>query len=108
MLALDEYFKSRTDDSEYIFVSERKPYNKCTKASIEKMIHRIQSRTGNKIHVTITPHIIRHTSATMALESGMPVQDIQLFLGHSSIETTMKYAHVNMFDVADQHRRHVI
>lgn len=39
----------------------------------------------------VTPHILRHTNATTALQNGMPIEDISKLLGHASIETTMIY-----------------
>jgi site-specific recombinase XerD len=39
----------------------------------------------------ITPHSMRHTYATMALDAGVDIRDVQEAMGHSSIETTMRY-----------------
>ncbi len=41
----------------------------------------------------VHPHTLRHTFATMAIDSGIPVADVQQMLGHSQIATTMKYVH---------------
>ncbi len=41
-----------------------------------------------KVH----PYLLRHTVATFLLEKGMPLEQIQKFLGHSKIETTQIYA----------------
>lgn len=51
------------------------------------LIHTLSKRTGVDCH----PHTFRHTAATLALEAGVPVQDVQQLLGHASIETTLRY-----------------
>lgn len=48
-----------------------------------------------KIHKNITPHVFRHTFATLLLESDIDIKYIQFLLGHSSIVTTQIYTHVN-------------
>lgn len=39
----------------------------------------------------VTPHILRHTAATLSLEAGTPVEDVKELLGHASVETTLRY-----------------
>lgn len=39
----------------------------------------------------VTPHILRHTAATLALGAGTPLEDVSALLGHRSLETTLRY-----------------
>ena len=47
------------------------------------------SSTGTE---RVYPHLLRHSVATTLLERGMPIDQIQKFLGHSKLETTQIYA----------------
>lgn len=91
-LYLKEYIANRTDENDYLFVSERKPHNKLVKSGIEKLIKRIAVRTS--IKKSISPHILRHTFATLALQRGMDITVIQQLLGHTEIGTTQIYAKI--------------
>jgi integrase len=42
----------------------------------------------------LTPHCLRHTAATRLVHAGFPLPNIKEFMGHRSIQTTMKYVHV--------------
>ena len=57
-----------------------------------KSMSQPEDQGGTGIHVT--PHLLRHTWATMALNDGLPPEVIQHQLGHSSILTTEKYSRV--------------
>lgn len=50
---------------------------------------------GSKLNIKLHPHKLRHTSATLALQSGAELRVIQELLGHSSPTTTARYAKVN-------------
>ena len=107
-IALQEYLNSRSDDCEYLFVTSRKPYRQMHKDGIEKIVRIISDRASNSIGKRITPHILRHTTATTALRNGMPVADISKLLGHEKIDTTMIYAKSSVADVQAGHKKYII
>ena len=67
---------------------------KISEQSIRLMIKKYQKISGIDKH--ITPHMFRHSFATLLLEEGVDVRYIQHMLGHSSISTTQIYTKVNM------------
>lgn len=107
-VALIRYLDSRTDDSEFLFVSSRRPYRNLKKEGIEKIVRTIGHRLSCKTSKTITPHILRHTTATTALQSGMPIEDISKLLGHERIDTTMIYAKSSLDSVKSGHKKHIV
>lgn len=64
--------------------------------TLRRRLHSLSRRTG--ISRVITPHMLRHTAATLLLESGTDIRFVQRLLGHASIATTEIYTQVN--DVA--------
>jgi integrase/recombinase XerD len=107
-VTLKAYLDTRADDSEFLFVTERKPYRQLTTCALEKIVRNIASRTSSQMNTHVTPHVLRHTTATLALQNGMPIADISKLLGHEKIETTMIYAHTCMESVQAGHRKFVI
>lgn len=107
-VALIKYLESRNDDCEYLFTTMKKPYANLSKDGIEKIVRNIACRVSDKIGKRITPHILRHTTATTALQSGMPISDISKLLGHESIDTTMIYAKSSLEDVHSGHKKHIV
>lgn len=105
-LLLKQYLDSRDDESEYLFVSERKPHGALKKEAVERMIHIIGQRA--EIDRPLTPHLFRHTLATLLLQRGTPITEVQKILGHVNINTTMIYARVADEDVRASHMKYAI
>lgn len=60
--------------------------------AIENLFERIRKNAG--IRRRVTPHALRHTMATMMLNTGKDIREIQKILGHSSVVTTQIYSEV--------------
>ena len=101
---IKKYLETRTDDNEALFVSLIKPYNRLGISGIEIVIRNLGKQANiNKVH----PHKFRRTMATMAIDKGMPIEQVQKLLGHIKIDTTMEYAMVNQNNVKNSHRKYV-
>ena len=103
-LHLKEYISKRNDTNDALFVSLREPHQRLSISGIELIVRNLEVNTNiNKVH----PHKFRRTLATMAIDKGMPVEQVQKLLGHVKIETTMHYAMVNQSNVKISHRRYI-
>ena len=103
-LHLEKYLDSRNDGNPALFVSLDKPHNRLHINGINHRLKKIASKAGIK---NIHPHKFRRTMATRAIDKGMPVEQVQQILGHTSIETTMRYAMVNQANVKASHRKYI-
>ena len=83
----------RQNNSEWLFPSEANPDQHVHYVTIERTLQRIAKRAGINKHVT--PHMLRHTFATLSLASGLDIREIQELLGHSSLSSTQIYTHVD-------------
>ena len=80
--------------SNYVFITQRSI--KMGSSAIENDLKQIVKATEDRILIekNITPHALRHSIATHFLQAGMKIEDIQQFLGHSSLESTQIYTHI--------------
>ena len=101
---IKKYLETRTDDNEALFVSLIKPYNRVGISGVEILIRNLGREANiNKVH----PHKFRRTMATMTIDKGMPIEQVQKLLGHIKIDTTMEYAMVNQNNVKNSHRKYI-
>lgn len=106
LVAIKAYLESRKDEDPHLFVSLRAPYHPIRKEAVEQLFRKLSKDSG--LPKVVTPHIIRHTTATQAVNSGMPIEDVSKLLGHSSINTTMIYAKPAINKIHAEHVRCVI
>lgn len=101
---LKNYIDSRTDENPALFVTLRYPYTRITIGGIESRLRKMgKDLEIEKVH----PHKFRRTLATMAIDKGMPIEQLQQLLGHKRIDTTLQYAMVKQNNVKQAHRKYI-
>ena len=101
---LQNYVNSRSDDNPALFVTLLQPFNRLKISGVEIRLREL----GRKLNIPkVHPHKFRRTLATMAIDKGMPIEQVQHLLGHQSIDTTMVYAQVNQSNVKNSHRKYI-
>ncbi|MBP3817829.1 MAG: tyrosine-type recombinase/integrase [Butyrivibrio sp.] len=103
-LHLKEYLDGRTDDNPALFVTLRAPHERIKIGGIEYRLREM----GKKLNIPkVHPHKFRRTLATMAIDKGMPIEQLQQLLGHQRIDTTLQYAMVKQSNVKTAHRKYI-
>ena len=101
---LKEYLQSRNDNNPALFVSLKVPHERLKIGGIEVRLRNFGKQLGiKKVH----PHKFRRTLATMAIDKGMPIEQLQQLLGHRRIDTTLQYAMVKQSNVKIAHRKYI-
>lgn len=101
---LQNYLNSRNDDNSALFVSLKAPHNRLKIGGVEVRLRKFGKKLGlKKVH----PHKFRRTLATMAIDKGMPIEQLQQLLGHKRIDTTLQYAMVKQSNVKIAHRKYI-
>lgn len=103
-LHLQKYIDSRVDDNPALFVTLRSPYTRIQIGGIE---HRLREM-GKLLNIKkVHPHKFRRTLATLAIDKGMPIEQLQRLLGHQRIDTTLHYAMVKQNNVKMAHKKYI-
>ena len=101
---LQNYLNSRVDTNNALFVSLKAPYDRMKIGGIEVRLRELGKRLNiDKVH----PHKFRRTLATVAIDKGMPIEQLQKLLGHQRIDTTLQYAMVKQSNVKNAHRKYI-
>ena len=103
-ISLVDYLAIRKGDSPYLFPRSRYPYEKRSVRSVQRIFDKYKKDLG----CSLSPHIIRHTTATLSLQAGMPITQIQKMLNHANVSTTQIYAETLQDDVMQAHKKYVV
>ncbi|MGM0900686.1 MAG: tyrosine-type recombinase/integrase [Bacillota bacterium] len=103
---MDKYLKGRNDNCEALMITERKPYRRLSKRGIQREIGIIAQRAG--LQDKVSPHVLRHNFCYFNLNNGAELVAIQELLGHSSPDTTLRYAKITHERKREQHKKYLI
>lgn len=103
-LHLQTYLDSRNDNNPALIVSLKAPFSRLSIGGVETRLRELGRQLGvHKVH----PHKFRRTLATMAIDKGMPIEQLQQLLGHKRIDTILQYAMVKQSNVKLAHRKYI-
>ena len=91
----------QSKNKEYLFSAQKYPYQKLERFAVNAIIKKLSEGINTKV----SPHIFRHTFATIALNKGMNIISIQKLMGHDNISTTQLYAEVEMKNIRKQYNK---
>ncbi|MEF2968875.1 tyrosine-type recombinase/integrase [Paenibacillus sp. M1] len=106
MYHLNRYLASRTDDGEALMVTERRPYRRLSRRGIQREIDVIAQAAG--LARKVSPHVLRHTFATLTLNNGAELVAVQELMGHSDPQTTLRYARITEERKREQHKKYLV
>ncbi|NFH81279.1 hypothetical protein FDA09_14540 [Clostridium botulinum] len=87
-----------------MFIATQKSYNRVSRRALELTVSKIGKRTN--IGKSVFPHLLRHTMATLGLQSGADITTIQHLLGHTTPSTTQIYAENSLDNLRHEYKQH--
>ena len=89
-------------DNSALWVSNKVPYERIHASGVERMLRKLGKRCGI---AKVYPHKFRRTMATVAIDTGMAIEQVQQLLGHEKIDTTLRYVQVKQNNVKMSHKK---
>jgi integrase/recombinase XerD len=105
-IRLRRYLESRKDNHPALFVTEKGPVGRLLPRQVWWVVKKVGARAG--MRAKTWPHRLRHSFATMMLNAGARLDDVQGLLGHSRPETTQLYAVRSGANLQRAHQQHFI
>lgn len=85
-------FVREIKDKEALFLSQKG--TRISKRTVQRLVKKVNDFSGLKKE-KLTPHKLRHTSATLLYRNGADIRSLQYLLGHSNVSTTQIYTHID-------------
>ena len=90
---LSELVQGRAAGDAVFLSRQRRPY---TRFGVYRLVERCAAQVPSLAGRTVTPHMVRHTSACHLLQAGVDLNTIRAWLGHASLDTTNIYAEIDL------------
>ena len=106
-ISIQNYLQTRKDSEKHLFVAynplENNSPHRMSQAGVEDVIRVL----GKRCDIEAYPHKFRRTAATISARKGMPIEQIQKMLGHSSLNTTQIYVNTSDDEVKRSHAKYL-
>lgn len=99
---LGEYLRERKDDEVCLFLN--KNYGRIGTAGVRYILKEIEKRSGVE---NVHPHRFRRTFATRLANRGMSIQEIQRLMGHSKVDTTLRYVCIDDANIQASYKKYI-